>query len=122
MFKDLNELPLNPLQCEICRILGVSASELQESFNVEAIDSIKGSSNYARNFLEYCSFRALAVSTHNTGYLADKRFRRLTFDMMIAWEAPASPSLPELNVRFCFYRVCTSELENEYTRSLRFLF
>ncbi|XP_023531055.1 uncharacterized protein LOC111793424 [Cucurbita pepo subsp. pepo] len=80
------------------KILGVSASELQESFNVEAIDSIKGSSNYARNFLEYCSFRALAVSTHNTGYLADKRFRRLTFDMMIAWEAPASSSLPELNI------------------------
>ncbi|KAG7021615.1 hypothetical protein SDJN02_15341, partial [Cucurbita argyrosperma subsp. argyrosperma] len=80
------------------KILGVSASELQESFNVEAIDSIKGSSNYARNFLEYCSFRALAVSTHNTGYLADKKFRRLTFDMMIAWEAPASSSQPELNI------------------------
>ena len=106
MFKDLNELMFNPLQCQICRLLGVSASELQQNFNMEAIDSIKVPSNYARNFLEYCCFRALALCTQNTGYLADKKFRRLTFDVMIAWEAPASSSRPLLNVSFWFYRFC----------------
>lgn len=98
MLEDLNELILDPLQRQICRFLGVSASELQESFNVEAIDSIKVPSNYARNFLEYCCFRALALATQNTGYLADKKFRLLSFDMMIAWETPASSSQPLLNV------------------------
>ncbi|XP_022134973.1 uncharacterized protein LOC111007092 [Momordica charantia] len=80
------------------KILGVSTSELQQSFNVEAIDSIKVPPHYARNLLEYCFFRALALSTQNTGYLADKKFRRLTFDMMIAWEAPASSSQPLVNI------------------------
>ncbi|KGN63827.1 uncharacterized protein LOC101213898 [Cucumis sativus] len=80
------------------KLLGVSASELQQNFNMEAIDSIKVPSNYARNFLEYCCFRALALCTQNTGYLADKKFRRLTFDVMIAWEAPASSSRPLLNI------------------------
>ncbi|XP_022987375.1 uncharacterized protein LOC111484949 [Cucurbita maxima] len=80
------------------KILAVSASELQESFNTEAIDSLKITSNYARNLLEYCCFRALALCTRNTGYLGDKKFRRLTFDMMIAWEAPASSSQPLLDI------------------------
>lgn len=73
---------------------------------MEAIDSIKVPSNYARNFLEYCCFRALALCTQNTGYLADKKFRRLTFDVMIAWEAPANSSQPLLNVSCWFYRFC----------------
>ncbi|MBA0638021.1 hypothetical protein Godav_029680 [Gossypium davidsonii] len=65
------------------RILETSSSELQESFNAEASDSIKHKSRYARNFLEYCCFRALALSTQGMGHLADKKFRRLTFDMML---------------------------------------
>lgn len=80
------------------KILGVPSSELQESFNTEAAESIKHPSRYARNFLEYCCFRTLALSIQVTGHLADKKFRRLTYDMMLAWEAPAAASQPVLNV------------------------
>ncbi|KAE8124917.1 hypothetical protein FH972_019759 [Carpinus fangiana] len=80
------------------KILGVPSSELQESFNVEAVESIKHPSRYARNLLEYCCFRTLALSIQVMGHLADKRFRRLTYDMMVAWEAPAAASQPLLNV------------------------
>ncbi|KAJ9677003.1 hypothetical protein PVL29_022145 [Vitis rotundifolia] len=80
------------------KILGISTMELRESFDAEASDSIKHPSCFARNFLEYCCFRALALSTQVTGHLADKKFRRLTFDMMLAWEAPSATSQPLLNV------------------------
>ncbi|OAY65842.1 hypothetical protein ACMD2_11219 [Ananas comosus] len=79
------------------RILDVSMDELQNNFDKEASDSIKHPSNYARNFLEYCCFRALALSSQVTGHLGDKSFRRLTFDMMLAWEVPSS-SQPILKV------------------------
>jgi len=35
---------------------------------------------------------ALAQISQVTGYLADKNFRRLSFDMMLAWEVPSSSS------------------------------
>ncbi|KAJ9187282.1 hypothetical protein P3X46_002756 [Hevea brasiliensis] len=93
---------LSPLANVIVRrcskILGISATELQESFNLKASDSIKHPCRYARNFLEYCCFRALALSIQLTGHLIDKKFRRLTYDMMLAWEAPAAASQPLLNV------------------------
>lgn len=77
--------------------------ELRESFDAEASDSIKHPSCFARNFLEYCCFRALALSTQVTGHLADKKFRRLTFDMMLAWEAPSATCQPLLNVSFYWF-------------------
>ncbi|XP_008797816.2 uncharacterized protein LOC103712895 [Phoenix dactylifera] len=80
------------------RILEVSMDELQHNFDKEASESIKHPSNYARNFLEYCCFRALSLSTQVTGHLSDKNLRRLTFDMMLAWEAPAAASQPLLKV------------------------
>ncbi|GMQ11292.1 hypothetical protein CsSME_00053975 [Camellia sinensis var. sinensis] len=80
------------------KILGISSSELRENFVAEASDSIKHTSRFARNILEYCCFRALALSTQVIGYLEDKTFRRLTFDMMIAWEFPAASSQPFVNV------------------------
>ncbi|XP_019457987.1 PREDICTED: uncharacterized protein LOC109358291 isoform X1 [Lupinus angustifolius] len=79
------------------KILKISPSELQESFNQEASDSMKHPSQYARNFLEYCSFKALSLSTQMTGYLFDKTVRRLTFNMMLAWETPAAASQPITN-------------------------
>ncbi|CAL5362545.1 unnamed protein product [Camellia sinensis] len=79
------------------KILGISSSELRENFVAEASDSIKHTSRFARNILEYCCFRALALSTQVIGYLEDKTFRRLTFDMMIAWEFPAASSQPFVN-------------------------
>lgn len=71
--------------------------ELQENFKEEASDSLKRYSVYARNFLEYCCFRTLALSIQATGHLSDKKFRRLTYDMMVAWETPAA-SEPLVNV------------------------
>ncbi|XP_062117134.1 uncharacterized protein LOC133830994 isoform X3 [Humulus lupulus] len=79
------------------KILSVPTTELQESFNAEASHSVKHPSRYARNFLEYSCFRALALSTQVTGHLADKKFRRLTYDMMVAWEAPDADSQPSVN-------------------------
>ncbi|KAL4362335.1 hypothetical protein GQ457_04G012310 [Hibiscus cannabinus] len=78
------------------KILGTSSNELLERFNAEASDSIK--SQYARNFLEYCCFKALGLSTQVMGHLADKKFRRLTFDMMVAWEAPTASSQYPVNL------------------------
>ncbi|KAJ1405715.1 hypothetical protein SESBI_25628 [Sesbania bispinosa] len=79
------------------KILRTTSSELQESFNQEASDSIKHPSRYARNLLEYCCFKALSLTTQMTGHLFDKTFRRLTFDMMLAWETPAAASQPLIN-------------------------
>ncbi|OWM83014.1 hypothetical protein CDL15_Pgr005414 [Punica granatum] len=80
------------------KILEMPTSELQESFNREASDSIKHPSVYARNFLEYCCFRALALSIQASGHLSDKRFRRLTYDMMVAWETPTAANQPVVNM------------------------
>lgn len=81
------------------KILGLPTSKLQEIFDDEAPDGIKESSQYARNFLEYCCYRALAIFTKLDDYLDDKLFRRLTFNMMIAWEFPAasSKSIPTID-------------------------
>ncbi|XP_058722433.1 uncharacterized protein LOC131594345 isoform X2 [Vicia villosa] len=80
------------------KILKTSSSDLQESFNQEASDSIKIPSRYARNLLEYCCFKALSLRAQMSGHLLDKNFRRLTYDMMLAWEVPAAASQPLINV------------------------
>ncbi|KAH0904263.1 hypothetical protein HID58_043766 [Brassica napus] len=80
------------------KILGVSANDLRDSFKQEASESLKQPSLFARNFLEYCCFRALSLSVGVTGHLADKKFRRLTFDMMVVWEVPAVASQALLSV------------------------
>ncbi|KAI4374488.1 hypothetical protein MLD38_012475 [Melastoma candidum] len=88
----INELsPIANLVVRRCsKILSVSTVELQDSFKKEASDSLKHPSEYARNFLEYCCFRTLALSIQEAGHLSDKKFRRLTYDMMVAWEIPAA--------------------------------
>jgi hypothetical protein len=83
------------------RILGVSTNDLQNNFDKQASDSIKQPKSYARNFLEYCCFLALAQISQVTGYLADKSFRRLSFDMMLAWEVPYSSSQLTVKVLLC---------------------
>lgn len=80
------------------RILDVSMGELRQNFDAKASDSLKLPSRYARNFLEYCCFRALALSSQLVGHLGDKSFRHLTYDMMLAWEAPAASNQPLLKV------------------------
>jgi hypothetical protein len=69
---------------------------------MQASDSIKHPRNYARNFLEYCCFRALAQVSQVAGYLADKSLRRLTFDMMLAWEISSSSSQLTVKVEAFF--------------------
>ncbi|CAI5501297.1 unnamed protein product [Closterium sp. Naga37s-1] len=68
--------------------------ELKANFEEEAPASAREPARYARNFLEYCCFRALAVATQVTEHLKDKDFRRWTFDMMLAWEAPGASNQP----------------------------
>ncbi|CAM0945786.1 unnamed protein product [Alopecurus aequalis] len=72
------------------RVLDITVEDMQYDFDMQASDSIKHPRHYARNFLEYCCFRALAQVSQVAGYLADKSLRRLTFDMMLAWEVPSS--------------------------------
>ncbi|RZC61436.1 hypothetical protein C5167_023183 [Papaver somniferum] len=81
------------------RLLDKSLDELQECFDAGASDSVKHPSCRARNFLEYCCFQTLTLSTQvNNSHLGDKKFRRLTYDMMLAWEDPAATSQPSINV------------------------
>ncbi|KAK9069559.1 hypothetical protein SSX86_011463 [Deinandra increscens subsp. villosa] len=80
------------------KVLNVSPDQLRENFEVEASDVTKTPSRYARNFLEYSCFRALARTTQVSGYMEDKRFRRLTFDMMLAWEVPDAASQPSIDI------------------------
>ncbi|XP_045788417.1 uncharacterized protein LOC123883602 isoform X2 [Trifolium pratense] len=80
------------------KILQTCSSDLQESFNQEASESLKIPSRYARNLLEYCCFKALSLKAQMSGHLLDKTFRRLTYDMMLAWEVPSATSLPLTNV------------------------
>ncbi|KAH7437984.1 hypothetical protein KP509_05G099700 [Ceratopteris richardii] len=88
----------NVVAARCARSLMLSIEELQEQFNNEISESAKAPTKYARNFLEYCCFRALAVSTRTMDYLSDKDFRRHTFEMMLAWEAPGAADKPVINV------------------------
>ncbi|XP_011075743.1 uncharacterized protein LOC105160173 [Sesamum indicum] len=82
----------NSVVSHCSKILGISTNELQDRFNEELPDNVKQPPSYARNFLEFCSFKALHLAITRPNYLNDKEFRRLTFDMMIAWEVPGVDS------------------------------
>lgn len=72
------------------RILLVRLEDLQEQFEKDAPASAKTADDYARSLLEYICFRTLSVYAQIEDHLNDKEFRRLTYDMMLAWEAPGS--------------------------------
>ncbi|KAL7090737.1 hypothetical protein ACP275_12G059600 [Erythranthe tilingii] len=74
------------------KTLGISTNALQEQFDLELPDNLKQPDSHARNFLEFCSYKALGLAITQPNYLNDKEFRRLTFDMMIAWEVPGVAS------------------------------
>ncbi|KAK4709662.1 hypothetical protein R3W88_004175 [Solanum pinnatisectum] len=78
----------NSVVSRSCKILQVEIEELQHQFDSDLVDDVKQPLVYARNFLEFCSFQALQVVTTRPDYLSDKEFRRLMFDMMLAWEVP----------------------------------
>lgn len=79
----------NSVVARCSKILGVPTHELQHHFDIELPESVKQLFTYARNFLEFCSYQALNCVTRRPDYLSDKDFRRLTYDMMLAWEAPS---------------------------------
>ncbi|KAH9549660.1 hypothetical protein CY35_10G031100 [Sphagnum magellanicum] len=89
--KELSSLA-NVVVGHCARILLLHPEELQRHFEEEAPLSAKHPSCYARNLLEYCCFQALSVAVQVTDHLSDKEFRRLSFDMMLAWELPSATS------------------------------
>lgn len=78
----------NSVVASCSKILQIPTEELQHRFDSELPECIKQPSTYARNFVEFCSYQAIHLDTQRTDYLSDKEFRRLTYDMMLAWESP----------------------------------
>ncbi|KAL2323923.1 hypothetical protein Fmac_022981 [Flemingia macrophylla] len=85
----------NSVVSRCSKILGTSMQELQHCFDSELPLGVKELLTYARQLLEFCSYKALHKLSKNSDCLHDKDFRRLTFDMMLAWEAPSVHTLPE---------------------------
>ncbi|WOL18217.1 hypothetical protein Cni_G27010 [Canna indica] len=83
-----------------CRILTLSVEQVQQSFEAELPEHSKEPS-YARNLVEYCCYKALRVETQRPDHLADKEFSLLTFDMMLAWEAPDTETESLLKENAC---------------------
>ncbi|EPS62379.1 hypothetical protein M569_12411, partial [Genlisea aurea] len=85
--------------CRCSKILGLPVSHLRENFDSKASDLLKQQLSFAQNFIEYCCFTALARLTQEPNFLDDNKFRRLTFDMMVAWEFPAASTevLPNID-------------------------
>ena len=83
-----------------CRILQISPEDLYQCFDREFPDKVKQPSNHARNFLEFCSYQAIDLSTTGADYLSNKEFRRLMFDMMLAWESSGVENDLLANVRW----------------------
>uniref|UniRef100_J3M2N6 Uncharacterized protein n=1 Tax=Oryza brachyantha TaxID=4533 RepID=J3M2N6_ORYBR len=81
--------PLSPTAASVvhpsARIAGVPVEQLLLRFEPE-----QGGQPlvYARSLVEYCSYIALRVETRRHDHLADSEFHSLTYDMMLAWEAP----------------------------------
>ncbi|KAJ7954640.1 Plant protein of unknown function (DUF639) [Quillaja saponaria] len=87
----------NSVVSRCSKILQVPTEDLQHCFDTELPESVKELLTYARNLLEFCSYKALQQLTKSLNYLSDKEFRRLTYDMMLAWEAPCVESDPLQN-------------------------
>ncbi|KAL9257275.1 hypothetical protein AKJ16_DCAP12964, partial [Drosera capensis] len=82
----------NSVVARCSKILKMSTKELQNAFDAEMPGSVKQPTNYARNLLEFCSYRTINAVTARSDYLSNKEFRRLTYDMMLSWETPDSES------------------------------
>jgi len=68
------------------RIAGVPVDQLLRRFDGE--EQASRPLAYARSVVEYCSYIALRVETRRQDHLGDREFHSLTYDMMLAWEAP----------------------------------
>ncbi|KAJ4973806.1 hypothetical protein NE237_006980 [Protea cynaroides] len=78
----------NSIIARCSKILSIPTEELQHRFETELLEDAEQSPTYARNLLEFCSYQTLDVVTQCLDYLSDKEIRRLTYDMMLAWEDP----------------------------------
>ncbi|XP_021841915.2 uncharacterized protein [Spinacia oleracea] len=78
----------NSVVARCSKVLNTPTEDLCSSFDIETGESGKQHFEYARHLLEFCSYRAFDVLTARADYFSDKEFRRLTYDMMLAWEAP----------------------------------
>ena len=57
---------------------------------------------YARSLVEYCSYVALRAETRRRhDHLGDRDFHSLTYDMMLAWEAPDQETEAGFQVCVC---------------------
>ncbi|KAH9331639.1 hypothetical protein KI387_003747 [Taxus chinensis] len=74
------------------RAFSTTVEELQNQFEEETPASAKSNTeDYARNFLEFCCFKALHSSPwKSTPRLSDRCFSSFKFDMMVAWECPTA--------------------------------
>jgi hypothetical protein len=74
------------------RILLISVEEMQRRFEKEALPFLArgADKDHVLSLLEYCCFETLAMVRKRPRYLKDESFRRLSFDMMLAWEDPHS--------------------------------
>uniref|UniRef100_A0A7N0TU16 Uncharacterized protein n=1 Tax=Kalanchoe fedtschenkoi TaxID=63787 RepID=A0A7N0TU16_KALFE len=104
----------NSVVARCSQTLQVSTQQLQRRFEIEFPDAVKPPSSCARNFLEFCSYLTLHKLTEAQNYLTDKDFRRLSFDMMIAWEDPAGDCELRKETTSC----ATQEQEDEDGRLL----
>lgn len=84
----------NSVVARCSKILQIPTQELQHRFERELPESVKQPLSYARNFLEFCSYLALFQASRGPDYLSNNEFRRLSYDMMLAWEAPDAESEP----------------------------
>ncbi|KAF2936242.1 hypothetical protein DAI22_04g288950 [Oryza sativa Japonica Group] len=93
--------PLSPTASSVvhrcARIAGVEVEQLLRRFEPEKGDQPLV---YARSVVEYCSYIALCVETKRHDYLSDSEFHSLTYDMIIAWEAPDDETDAALVLRF----------------------
>ena len=72
---------------------------MQHIFDSEQPEANKEPETYSRSLLEFCSYQTLYSMNRRTDYLSDKDFRRLTYDMMLAWECPGIETEPLPQVR-----------------------
>ncbi|CAK9311498.1 unnamed protein product [Citrullus colocynthis] len=84
----------NSVVARCSKILQMPTEEMQQLFDSELPGNNKESETYSRSLLEFCSYQTLYSMSRRPDYLSDKDFRRLAYDMMLAWECPGSESEP----------------------------
>ncbi|KAM0839035.1 hypothetical protein ACQ4PT_060569 [Festuca glaucescens] len=96
--------PLSPTAASVvhrcARIAGVPVEQLVRRFEPEQAEQpspLTPPPVYARSLVEYCSYVALRAETRRRhDHLEDRDFHSLTYDMMLAWEAPDQETEAEL--------------------------